>query len=102
MEFCPKCGSILIKKRERFSCSKCGHVSKDKIKITSSEKMAEKQHVGVVHEKETSVWPAVTAVCSKCGNDQAYYWTAQMRAADEAETRFFRCTKCKHVWREYR
>jgi len=39
--------------------------------------------------------------CPKCGNDEAFFWTAQMRAADEAETRFFRCTKCKHTWREY-
>ncbi|PIU75676.1 transcription factor S [Candidatus Pacearchaeota archaeon CG06_land_8_20_14_3_00_35_12] len=102
MDFCPKCGSILVKKRERFSCPKCSYVSKDKLKITSSEKMAEKQHVGVVHpEKETSVWPIVIAICPKCGNDKAYHWSTQMRAADEAETRFFRCTKCKYTWREY-
>ena len=63
--------------------------------------MAEKSHVGVVHEKETSVWPVVTTTCPKCGNDQAHYWSAQMCAGDEAETRFFRCTKCKHTWREY-
>ncbi|PJB94591.1 transcription factor S, partial [Candidatus Pacearchaeota archaeon CG_4_9_14_0_8_um_filter_35_24] len=24
------------------------------------------------------------------------------RAADESETKFYRCTKCDHTWREYR
>ncbi|MEK6933005.1 MAG: transcription factor S, partial [Nanoarchaeota archaeon] len=28
--------------------------------------------------------------------------TSQTRAADEAETRFFKCTKCKHTIREYK
>jgi len=25
----------------------------------------------------------------------------QTRAADEPPTRFYRCTKCGHTWREY-
>jgi DNA-directed RNA polymerase subunit M len=25
----------------------------------------------------------------------------QLRAADESEVRFFRCTECKHTWRQY-
>ncbi|MDD5025512.1 MAG: transcription factor S, partial [Methanoregula sp.] len=24
-----------------------------------------------------------------------------LRAADESEVRFFRCTKCDHTWRQY-
>ncbi|PIO07920.1 transcription factor S, partial [Candidatus Pacearchaeota archaeon CG10_big_fil_rev_8_21_14_0_10_35_219] len=32
----------------------------------------------------------------------AYFWTMQTRAADESETKFYRCTKCDHTWREYR
>jgi DNA-directed RNA polymerase subunit M len=31
----------------------------------------------------------------------AYFWTQQTRGADEPETRFFKCTKCSHTWREY-
>ena len=46
--------------------------------------------------------PVVAEVCTKCGNKTAYFWTAQTRSADEAETKFFKCTKCKHTWREYR
>jgi len=101
MQFCPKCGSILIQKTKRFSCPKCGYVSKDNIKITSSEKVESSREIDVLHEKDSNVWPVVAATCPKCGNDQAFFWSTQTRASDEAETRFFRCTKCKFTWREY-
>ena len=39
--------------------------------------------------------------CPKCGHNEAYYWLMQTRAADEPPTRFFRCVRCSHVWREY-
>ncbi|MDP6459515.1 MAG: transcription factor S, partial [Candidatus Hydrothermarchaeota archaeon] len=29
------------------------------------------------------------------------WWLLQTRKADESETRFYRCTKCKFTWREY-
>jgi DNA-directed RNA polymerase subunit M len=101
MQFCPKCGSILIQKKKRFACPKCGYVSREKVKLTSSEKVENGNKIDVLHEKDSNVWPVVSATCPECGHDQAFFWSAQMRAADEAETRFFRCTKCKHTWREY-
>lgn len=101
MKFCPKCGSILVQKKKRFVCPKCAYVSKDKVKLTTSEKVGSNNKIDVLHEKDSNVWPTVSATCPKCGNDSAFFWTAQMRAADEAETRFFRCTKCKNTWREY-
>lgn len=101
MEFCSKCGSVLIKKRTRYVCSKCGKSKEGKLKIFSSEKMGEKQKIGLLREKDSAVWPVTSATCPKCGHGQAYFWSAQMRAADESETRFFRCVKCKNTWREY-
>lgn len=101
MEFCPKCGSVLIEKRKNFGCIRCGYTSKNKVKIEASEKLQEKQQVGVIKERDTDVFPTTNAVCPKCGHREAHFWTAQTRAGDEAETRFFRCTKCKHTWREY-
>ena len=101
MEFCPKCGSVLIEKRKNFGCVRCGYTAKGKVKIESSEKMQEKQKIGVIKEKEADVFPVTSAVCPTCGHKEAYFWTAQTRAGDEAETRFFRCTKCRHTWREY-
>lgn len=101
MEFCPKCGSVLIEKRKNFGCARCNYTAKGKIKIEASEKMTEQQEVGVIKEKDTDVFPVINNTCPKCGHREAYFWTAQTRAGDEAETRFFKCTKCKHSWREY-
>lgn len=101
MEFCPKCGSVLIEKRKNFGCAKCNYTAKGKVRIEASEKMHGKQEIGVIKDKDTDVFPVINAVCNECGHREAYFWTAQTRAGDEAETRFFRCTKCKHTWREY-
>lgn len=99
MNFCPKCGSILIPKKEDdktiMACS-CGYKEKPK-KIT--EKVESKKEVEVVDIDFESL-PEEEVICSKCGNNKAYYWTKQMRAGDEAESIFYKCTKCKHTWRE--
>lgn len=101
MEFCPKCGTILIQKGKKFVCAKCKYVKKETIKLTSSEKIQEKEKIGVLKDDESNVWPTVKEICPKCGNDEAFFHSVQTRSGDEAETSFFRCTKCKHVWREY-
>lgn len=102
MEFCPRCGSVLIKKRKNFGCARCIYSAKGKIKIITSEKIKEKGKIGVIKDKDTDVFPVTSATCTKCGHNEAYFWTVQTRSADEAETQFFRCCKCKHTWREYR
>jgi DNA-directed RNA polymerase subunit M len=103
MQFCPKCGSVLVQKTKHYGCIKCGYALKEKgMKIQSTETMQKKQEVGVLHQKESSVWPVTSATCPKCGHHEAYFWSTQTRAADEAETSFFRCVKCAHTWREYR
>jgi DNA-directed RNA polymerase subunit M len=102
MEFCPKCGSVLVEKRKNYGCLKCNYVAKGKIKIESTENIQELKRVPLIKEKETNVMPTVAEVCPKCGNKEAYFWTSQTRSADESETKFFKCTKCKHTWRVYR
>ena len=101
MQFCPKCGAVLMQKGKSSVCPKCGYRTKEKIKIISSEKVAKDSRINVLHEKDSNVWPTVTATCPKCGHNKAYYFSAQMRSGDEAETRFFRCVKCNNSWREY-
>ena len=104
MEFCPKCGSVLIKKKNKDGCSRCGYTSKGKVKLKTTEKtdVSTKKEVPVLRSKDTEVFPIITETCKKCGNNQAYFWTVQTRSGDEAETKFFKCTKCGHTWREYR
>ena len=101
MEFCPKCGAVLIKKGKKDGCARCSYSVKGKIRIITSEKMGEKKEVAVV-KKDTQIFPIIKEKCKECGNNQAYFWTVQTRSGDEAETKFFRCTKCEHTWREYR
>ena len=101
MEFCPKCGAVLIQKRTKDGCARCNYSAKGKIKLTTSEKMEGKKEVAVV-KREIQTFPIIKEKCAECGNEQAYFWTVQTRSGDEAETRFFRCTKCEHTWREYR
>lgn len=45
--------------------------------------------------------PKIEAKCEECGNDMAYYYLQQTRAADESETRFYICTECDNKWRDY-
>ena len=39
--------------------------------------------------------PVVERKCPKCGNETMSYATLQLRSADEGQTVFFTCTKCK-------
>ena len=103
--FCPKCGSILMPKKEGsrrvMSCS-CGYKDKDAEGMKIGEVIRDKsQKVEVVNEGQDEIYPLVTAHCSKCGHTKAYFWTVQTRAGDEPETKFFKCEKCKHIWRDY-
>ena len=87
--------------KKKLICS-CGYKStsvdggalKEKIKSSS-------QAIEVVHES-IEVYPMTKEKCPKCGNGEAYYWHIQTRSADEPETKFLKCTKCKHTWRDYR
>ena len=103
MEFCPKCGAVLIQKVKNMGCPRCSYSSKGKTKIKTSEKINERREVAVLSGKEKKTLPIVKdEKCKKCGNEDSYFWTVQTRASDESETKFFKCTKCEHTWREYR
>lgn len=102
MEFCPKCGAVIIQKVKNSGCPRCNYSMKGKIKIRTSEEI-EDQNMGVEVSKSTQgVHPIVNEKCKKCHNEKAYFWTVQTRASDEAETKFFKCVKCEYTWREYR
>lgn len=42
------------------------------------------------------------AICSKCGNNHAFFMQIQTRSADEPMTTFYKCTnfKCNNQWKE--
>lgn len=99
--FCPKCKGLMVPKDDGYLCRKCGYSTSQKGK---SEKIVTKMEVGpdmMVIEGDTATLPKTRAKCEKCGHNEAYYVIRQTRAADEPETRIYRCTKCEHTWREY-
>ena len=102
MEFCPECGSILVSNGDELECT-CGYkqsLNDANTNFSVSEKVDAKDTV-VVTDNEVRTLPTTKITCPECGNDQAEWWLQQTRSADEAETRFFKCLKCKHTWREY-
>jgi len=101
--FCPKCGSILMpteKDGKQVKACSCGYEERGPVEF--SEKKETKTEEIPIIEKEEEIHPITNeAECPKCGNREARWWTIQTRSADEPETKFFKCTKCKKTWRDY-
>ena len=103
--FCPKCKSLLKPamegKKRVFVCGNCGHKSDiTEARLTEKFDKIEKK-VEVVDNNNDDIHPMTDEECPQCGHRKAYYWTIQTRAGDEAETKFLKCEKCKHTWRDY-
>jgi transcription factor S len=100
--FCPKCGSILMPKKvdgKRVMQCSCGHTS-------AGGDMKIREHIEAtkdfeVIEEQIETLPITDEKCPKCKFGQAYFFTKQTRSADEPETKFLRCKKCNHQWRDY-
>ena len=103
VDFCSKCGALVVgKKGEEVKCPACGHSNKSKSSINLKEKIDKKEEKEILSEDTSfDVHPVTKADCPECGHDEARYFTKQMRAGDEPETQFYKCTKCKHQWRSY-
>jgi DNA-directed RNA polymerase subunit M len=106
MKFCPKCGNLMLPKKSSkgliLECGKCGNVVEgkgDEYKLTKDVEI-KKSSTEVIEDKQVGL-PTARVTCPKCENDKAYYWIRQTRAGDEPSTRFYRCVKCGHIWREY-
>jgi DNA-directed RNA polymerase subunit M len=105
MIFCPKCKKILTPKKEGaktiMACLSCEYKSANGEQAKISEKNTKNEKIVQVIDSENEMHPVCKEKCHKCGNEEAYYFLQQTRAADEAPTKFMKCTKCKHVWRDY-
>ncbi len=102
MEFCQKCGSVILVNNNAAACINCGSKQKKKPKIEASEKLDNKKTIAIIKEGQDNTYPIIEIKCPKCLNKKAYFWTIQTRAADESETKFYKCLKCSHTWRVYR
>jgi transcription factor S len=103
MLFCPKCGSLMKpfedKKGRVLKCPNCNHINKKKEEVKLTETSKESAKIDVI-EETPQIYSKVLEECPKCKNKECEYWLRQMRGADEAPTKFFRCLKCKYTWKD--
>ena len=103
MKFCPDC-EVRLKKENNtssISCPKCGY-SESGSKVPKKETKEEQFALNILAENEAKeTLPSIKIDCEKCGNNEAVWWMLQTRSADEPTTQFYRCTKCRHTWRNY-
>ena len=95
---------MLISSAGQLKCRKCGYIRK----IGADDRMQSKKHrteneIMIVDDEDEKIktMPTIQIKCPKCGNNLAIWWLRQLRAADESEVRFFKCTECDHTWRQY-
>jgi transcription factor S len=89
-------------KKRMLVCS-CGYEQVEKEDILMKESVRNTKKLEVLDDSSRDSMPKTETECPKCGNKEAYFWTQQTRASDEAETQFFECVKqkCRHRWRTY-
>ncbi len=103
--FCPKCGNLIQVKEENgkkiYICTNGHEISIENHQITVYEAPKQEVEGTIVIEEDILTLPKTKVLCPKCGNTEAYWILRQTRSADEGETRYFICTKCRTTWREY-
>ncbi|XP_050524569.1 DNA-directed RNA polymerase I subunit RPA12 isoform X2 [Daktulosphaira vitifoliae] len=102
--FCSKCGSILppLSMEEFLKCYSCKTVfgpeiygdstSEYEIVLNSIEDI---DAVVKVEDRNVDDGPIAERRCNACGHNQMSYASAQLRSADEGQTVFYTCLKCK-------
>lgn len=106
MLFCPTCANLLVISAEtgynKWACNTCAYEFPITKQMTSRTHMKRKEIDDVLggedHWKHADYTD--TATCDKCEHTRAYFYSLQIRSADEPMTTFFRCANCGHQWRE--
>jgi DNA-directed RNA polymerase subunit M len=84
-----------------WCCQNCGEKQPVGDAQTVRTEARESKGMKIIdEEKYGGTLPTTDVECPKCGHNKAAWRLRQMRAADEPETRIFRCTKCQHTWRD--
>jgi transcription factor S len=110
VNFCEKCGSLLIPERRddgivKLFCKTCKAESKEKFKDASYQVKSKIDHTVkdrlTVIEEEFDIRPIIRVACPKCNFAEARYWEAEDRRKEEWETTtYYQCVKCNWVWSE--
>jgi len=103
MEFCPRCNALMFPNSNNpkvLACN-CGYKSRKVSILKIKEKTEDLINIELINKKIETM-PKTEKECPSCGHEKAFYYLAQTRGADEAETQFFECVKCAYRWREGR
>lgn len=107
--FCDECGELLdfeLIKDENIICQRCGGeialgVIKEHYIETTDTYDQSRLWVNKLKNKEDKLRAqqkvkrtVISDKCPKCGYGQMYYYTIQIRSADEGSTVFYECVKC--------
>ncbi|KAK3773021.1 hypothetical protein RRG08_061322 [Elysia crispata] len=124
LQFCPMCGSVLPAPTlgsDKVPCSRCPfhrnvqeyHDVVEEFEIhfntpkSKKEKKWRKENADDMlrniksEDKEEFQGPTVERQCPRCPSDTMYYTTRQTRSADEGQTVFYTCVKCRFQDIEY-
>jgi DNA-directed RNA polymerase I subunit RPA12 len=105
VDFCPACGALLpgLPAYGNVYCLACNYevpIEKFASKTIAYSVVFNKREnfLGKKRgddEDDELDGPTVERTCPKCGHDVMSYATLQLRSADEGETVFYTCVKCK-------
>jgi DNA-directed RNA polymerase subunit M len=84
-----------------YVCSKCGYSEQASVKVVERSEGADPEAMKTIDGAATDGVSTVDEECPKCGHGKATWFMQQTRGGDEPTTRFYRCVKCNHTWREY-
>jgi len=110
VSFCPGCGALLppLPPSGPLRCLACksgvpveqfADVETSYTIVFNKRENVEKSHATSSKdddEHDEADGPVVERTCPKCGHQKMSYAALQLRSADEGQTVFFTCLKCKH------
>jgi len=107
--FCQACGSFLdLRQKGRdVACNTCHHITECKpglilmqshavVKYSAQKLWMEKLARSKAKASAGAQRAEVAEECPKCKNPRMFFWTQQLRSADEGQTVFYECGKCTH------
>lgn len=104
MYFCSFCNSLLYIEHDhatQLSCPACPYT----YRLTTTLSFSQRRPVKTIEkimggEDDCKYGNKCSINCPMCPNNEALFMELQTRSADEPMTIFYRCTKCKHDWKE--